>query len=183
MPVRAAAVVYTREDDVDAVLAAAVQAMSRAGMVIGGLLQRAGRPTAPGKREMLVRILPDGETICLSEPRGPGVQGCVLDTDALTRAAMAFRHATLRRPDLLLANRFGKQEAAGEGLRAELAEAIMADIPLLVPVRAEMLPDWRAFFGEPAQELPPTTGAILDWAWPLARDHVGGRKEFGAASV
>lgn len=178
---RAAAVVYTREDGVDTALAAAVQVMSQAGMVIGGLLQRVGKQIAPGKQQMLVRVLPHGETICLSDPRGPGVQGCILDTDALAHAAMAFRHATLARPDLLLANRFGKQEAAGAGLRAELAEAIMADIPLLVPVRADMLPAWRAFLGEPAPELPPTTNAILNWAWPLVGDRVGIRKEFSAA--
>lgn len=181
--IRAAAVVYTREDGVDTALAAAVQAMSQHGIVIGGLLQRVGKQIAPGKREMLVRILPGGKMICLSDPRGPGVQGCILDTDALAHAAVAFRRATLARPDLLLANRFGKQEASGSGLRAELAEAIMADIPLLVPVRADMLPDWRDFLGEQARELPPTTNAILDWAWPLAGDHSGARKELSAATL
>jgi Protein of unknown function (DUF2478) len=180
---RAAAVVYTREDNVDTALAAAFQAMSRAGMVIGGLLQRVGKQIAPGKREMLVRILPDGETIRLSDPRGTGVQGCILDTDALARAAVAFRRATLARPDLLFANRFGKEEVSGGGLRAELAEAIMADIPLLVPVRVDMLPDWRDFLGEQARELPPATNAILNWAWPLVGDNGGTRKEFSAASL
>jgi hypothetical protein len=182
-PFPAAAVVYTREDRVDMALAAAVQAMSRAGIVIGGLLQRVGKHIAPGKREMLVQILPDGETICLSDPRGPGAQGCILDTDALARAAVAFRRATLTRPHLLLANRFGELEASGAGLRAELAEAIMADIPLLVPVRADMLPDWREFLGEQTPELPPTSDAILDWAWHLVGDHGGTQREFSAASL
>jgi hypothetical protein len=181
--IRAVAVVYTREDDVDTALAAAVHAMSRAGGMIGGLLQSVGKQIAPGKREMLVRILPDGETICLSDPRGPGVQGCILNTDALAHAAVAFHRATLARPDLLLVNRFGKQEASGGGLRAELAEAIMADIPLLVPVRADMLSDWRNFLGERARELPPVTNAILDWAWPLVGDCGGARKEVSAASL
>jgi hypothetical protein len=178
---RAAAVVYTREDGVDAALALAIEALSRAGIVIGGLLQRSGKQIAPTKREMLVRILPDGDTICLSDPRGPGVQGCILDTDALARAAVAFRRATIARPDLLLANRFGKLEASGAGLRAELAEAIMADIPLLVPVRADMLPAWRDFLGEPTPELPPTADAILYWAWPLFAGRGETRTEFSAA--
>jgi hypothetical protein len=83
--------------------------------------------------------------------------GCILDTDALARAAVAFRRAAL-------ASRFGKEEAAGGGMRAELAEALMSGIPVLVPVRRALLPAWRAFLGEPADELPPTTNAILHWA-------------------
>ncbi len=165
-PLRTAAVVYEPDDDVDAALAFSVDTLCRAGLTVGGLLQRFGEPIAPGKREMLLRILPGHETIRLNDPRGSGVQGCILDTDALARAAMAFRRAALARPDLLLASRFGKEEAAGGGMRAELAEALMAGVPVLVPVRINLLPSWRDFLGEPADELPPKADAILSWAGP-----------------
>jgi hypothetical protein len=49
-------------------------------------------------------------------------------------------------------------------MRAELAEALMAGIPVLVPVRTGLLPAWRAFLGEAGDELPPTTSAVLSWA-------------------
>jgi hypothetical protein len=162
--VRTAAVVYGTGDDVDAALGFSVDTLCRAGVTVGGLLQRFGERIAPGKREMLLRVLPGQETIRLNDPRGPGVQGCILDTDALARAAMAFHRAALARPDLLLASRFGKEEASGGGMRAELAEALIAGVPVLVPVRDTLLPAWRSFLGEPADELPPTTNAILAWA-------------------
>jgi molybdate transport system ATP-binding protein len=163
-PFCAVAVVYGAGDDVDAALSAAMAELVLADVAIGGLLQRFGKQVAPGKREMLLDILPDGETIRLNDPRGPGVQGCILDSDALMRAATAFRDAAEARPDLLLASRFGKEEVAGHGLRAELAEVLIAGIPLLIPVRINLLPDWIAFLGAPGEVLAPTPEAILGWA-------------------
>ena len=160
---RCAAVVYGPGDDVDAALSAAVETLQRAGRRVGGLLQRFGARVGPDKREMLLQVLPGGAMIRLNDPRGSGVQGCILDTDALARAAMAFRQAALDRPDLLLAGRFGKEEAAGGGMRAEIAETLLAGVPLLVPVRADLLADWQAFLGAPAEVLPPDTAAILAW--------------------
>jgi hypothetical protein len=159
-----AAIPYGPRDDVDAALTYSVETLIRAGLRVGGLLQLFGAPIAPGKREMLLRILPGDGTIRLNDSRGSGVQGCILDTDALARAAMTFRGAVADSPDLLVAGRFGKEEAAGGGMRDELAEALIAGIPLLVPVRASLLPAWRAFLGQPADEIPPTSQAILSWA-------------------
>jgi len=164
---RTAAIVYSDEDDIDAALAAAVAVLRRAGRSVGGLLQRYGPEIAPGKRSMVLDILPHGGTIPLSDVRGPGVRGCILDSDALACGAMAFREATLTRPDLLIASRFSKQEVAGGGLRAEIAEAIIAGIPLLVPMRAGTLPAWHAFLGGPGEVLAPRTEAILAWAGSL----------------
>jgi molybdate transport system ATP-binding protein len=161
---RTAAVVYGPGDDVDVALSTAVADLIRDGRIVGGLLQRFGAQVAPGKREMLLDVLPDGETIRLSDPRGPGVLGCILDSDALARAAIAFRAAVTSHPDLLLASRFGKEEVAGHGMRAELAEAMLAGIPLLVPVRAIQLQDWIAFLGTPGEVLAPRADAILGWA-------------------
>jgi molybdate transport system ATP-binding protein len=180
---RTAAVVYGPGDDVDAALAFSVATLCRAGLAVGGLLQRFGERIAVGKREMLPRVLPGHETIRLNDPRGSGVQGCTLDTDALARAAMAFRQAALVRPDLLLASRFGKEEASGGGMRAELAEALMAGIPVLMPVRSSLLPAWREFLGEPADELPPTNNAILAWAGLNSGGQVSWTEYRGAAPM
>jgi hypothetical protein len=164
IPFRTAVIVYGPGDDADAALLTAVEILQRAGRTVAGLLQRFGAPIAPGKREMLLDILPDGGTIRLNDPRGPGVQGCILDSDALARAAMAFHEAALTCPDLLVASRFGKSEVSGGGLRVELAEAMIAGIPLLVPMRIEMLPAWNAFLGGPGEVLAPRPDAILAWA-------------------
>jgi len=160
----AAAVAYGPDDDVDAALATAVQTLRREGWRIGGLLQRFGAPVAPGKREMLLTVLPDGETIRLDEPRGKGVQGCTLCGDALARAAMALRAAADAQPDLLVVHRFGKQEAGGEGMRAELAHALASDAPVIVAVRHALLPAWQAFIGAPTEVLPAAGEPVCAWA-------------------
>ena len=162
--IRTAAIAYGPGDDADAALRSAVEILQKAGRSVAGLLQRFGAQIAPGKREMLLDIIPGHETIRLNDPRGSGVQGCILDTDALARAAMVFHAAMLSGPDLLVASRFGKEEVAGGGMRAELAEAMIAGIPVLVPMRIETLPAWNAFLGGPGEVLAPRADAILSWA-------------------
>ncbi len=129
---RAAAVVFEHGDDADAAMAVAVASLRHAGLRVGGLLQVFGPALGPCKREMNLLVLASGEWIRLDEPRGPEAQGCTLDADALTRAAVALREAVRARPDLLVVSRFGKQEALGGGMRAEIAEALMSGIPVLV---------------------------------------------------
>src|SRR5208282_3932503 len=144
-------------------MAACADVLEAEGLRICGLLQRFGAPIAPGKREMLLTVLPGRETIRLNDRRGPGVIGCTLDADALTRAAMALRDAIRARPDLLIVARFGKEEAAGGGLRAELADALLDRVPLIIGVRRAVLPAWEDFLGAPAQLLPPNPRDVVEW--------------------
>ena len=160
---RFAAIVYCKSDDVSAALALTVGHVRRTGLRLGGLMQRFGAEIAPGKREMLVEVLHSGEVIRLHDPRGRGVQGCILDADGLSRAAVAFRTATMARPDLLLAGRFGKEEANGGGMRAEIAEALLSGVPVLVPVRTDHFGEWQRLVGGPAEVLAPEPRAILEW--------------------
>jgi hypothetical protein len=160
---RAAAVVFTAADDVDSALAAAVATLRRDGLRIGGLLQELGAAISPCRQEMHLRVLATGERLRLDDPRGPAVQGCTLDADALARAAMALGAAVRAAPDLLVVSRFGKQEAQGGGMRAEIAEALLSGIPVVVAVRGSLLADWEAFLGTPASVLPPTEAAIAAW--------------------
>lgn len=155
--------IYCPADDVSTALVLSVAHIRRAGLRLGGLLQRFGAEIAAGKREMLVEVLLSGEVIRLHDPRGPGVQGCVLDADGLARAAVALRAATMAHPDLLLAGRFGKEEAHGGGMRAELAEALTSGVPMLVPVRTDYSGSWQQFVGGPAEVLAPEPRAILEW--------------------
>jgi hypothetical protein len=67
-------------------------------------------------------------------------------------------------PSCCSRSRFGKEEVAVHGLRAELAEAMMSGIPVLTPVRIDLLPYWIAFPGPPDEVRAPTAGAIPEWA-------------------
>ena len=146
---RVAAVVFTRGTEVHALLAALVDGLRAQGLTIGGLVQRHGAALPGGRRAVLVEDLGSGRHRRLDTPRGPEAVGCTLDSEALSHAAVDLRAAIAARPDLLVVNRFGCSEAEGGGLRAEIAEAICAGIPLLIAVRDDYLPAWEAFLGGP----------------------------------
>lgn len=159
-----AGVVYDGGLDIDAVLSAAVDLLRSNGVRVAGLLQRFGDTLPGGKRSMFVEILSSGERIRLDLPRGPEASGCVLDPDALNRAACALRSAITQRPDVLMVNRFGKQEAEGRGMRAELAEAVTSGLLTVVAVHQSLVAEWEKFLGEPGYLLRPEPTDIVDWA-------------------
>jgi nucleoside-triphosphatase THEP1 len=159
-----AGVVYDGRLDIDAVLSAAVDLLRSNGFRVAGLLQRFGEPLPGGKRSMYVEDLSSGERIRLDSPRGPEASGCTLDPDGLNRAACALRGAISQRPDVLIVNRFGKQEAEGHGLRAELAEAVSSGLPTVVAIHQSLVREWEEFLGEPGHLLPPEPTDIVNWS-------------------
>ena len=161
---RAAAVVFEHSDDANAAMAVAVAALRHAGLRVGGLLQVFGPAVGTCRREMNLLVLASGEWIRLDQPLGPEAQGCILDGDALARAAQALHEAVHARPDLLVVSRFGQQEALGGGMRAEIAEALVSGIPVLVAVRSTLHEEWERFLGAPSQVLPTCADTIANWA-------------------
>jgi len=159
-----AGVVYDGKFDVDAVLSAAVELLRSNGLRVGGLLQHFGETLSNGKRAMYVEDLSNGERIRLDIPRGKEAAGCTLDPDGLNRASCALKNAIAQRPDVLIINRFGKQEAEGHGMRAELAEAVSSGVPTVVAVSQNLIADWDKFVGEPGHVLKPQPQDILNWS-------------------
>ncbi|KGJ05643.1 Protein of unknown function [Paracoccus halophilus] len=112
--------------------------------------------------DMDLRILGDaGPAIRISQSLGRGAQGCRLDSGALQQA-VARAEAVLRGgADLVIVNKFGKQECFGRGFRDFIAEALARGIPVLLSVATGQLPGFRAFAGELAEPVSPAT--LLDW--------------------
>jgi hypothetical protein len=69
----------------------------------------------------------------------------------------------LERVDLLIINKFGKEEAHGRGLRSVIADALIADIPLVIGVSTRNFCDFLTFIGESATRLRPDIEAITAW--------------------
>src|SRR5581483_8311835 len=142
-----AAVLYRSQDDVDTLLADIAESLSREGVRVGGVAQR-NLKGANGKTGMLAVDLMTCREISICQPLGSGAMACKLDAGGLAEAAVAVARAISAEVDLLVINKFSKQEASGKGLRAEFAEAIMAGVPLLTAVPEKCLADWRAFTGD-----------------------------------
>jgi nucleoside-triphosphatase THEP1 len=79
-------------------------------------------------------MLPGGETVCLvSDPDARGA-GCRLDAGRLAELAKRLAAAMQNGADLVIINRFGPAEAEGGGLNDLIAQALDADIPVLIAV-------------------------------------------------
>jgi hypothetical protein len=123
-----------------------------------------GRPC-----DMDVRILPDGPLIRISQSLGAGARGCRLDAGALEQAVAQTAARLAEGCDLLIVNKFGKQEADGRGFRDVIAEALGADIPVLVGVNRLNLARFETFTEGLAEPVAPESGALDAWIASLSR--------------
>jgi hypothetical protein len=112
---------------------------------------------------MYVKDLLGGDEIKISLERGNEARGCRLDQDAFARIDAWVERAVLEHVDLLIINKFGREEAHGRGLRAVVAEALIAEIPLLIGVSTQNLGDFLAFAGDSVIRLKPNIEAMTTW--------------------
>lgn len=128
-----------------------------------GAVQHTSRLTPDQKQDMALHILPNGPEIPISQNLGKLASGCALDPEGLENAAGLIASALDSGPRLLLLNKFGKQEAEGQGFRAVIGAALSQDIPVLIGVGREKLASFQSFAGEFAEEIPKDPAAILAW--------------------
>ncbi len=84
--------------------------------------------------DMDVQVLPDGQTIRISQSLGTGSRGCRLNPSALEQAVALVSDGFDGDPQLLVVNKFGKHEAEGRGFRPVIGEALSRGIPVLAGV-------------------------------------------------
>lgn len=162
-PNRVAAILYRSQDDVDTLLADFAETLVRSGERIGGIVQRNIKDGGGCQVGMQAVDLMTGREISICQPLGSGAMACKLDAAGLAEAAVAVTRAIAADVDLVVINKFSKQEAAGEGLRDELADAIAAGIPVLTAVPEKCLDAWNDFTGGIGTSLLCERGAIEGW--------------------
>ena len=160
---RVAAILYRPQDDVDGLLADFAQHLVRSGERIGGIVQRNVKDGTGCQVGMQAIDLMTGAEISICQPLGSGAMACKLDAAGLAEAAVAVTRAIAADVDLIVINKFSKQEASGEGLRDELADAIAAGIPVLTAVPEKCLEAWDDFTGGIGTSLLCERGAIAGW--------------------
>ncbi|MFO1107750.1 MAG: DUF2478 domain-containing protein [Bradyrhizobium sp.] len=167
-----AAILYRAEDDIDTLLAEFAMDLRRAGRRIGGIVQLNIKGDGGCRTGMRLTDLMTGSEIDISLPAGDA-GSCKLDTGGLAEAAVAVQRAIADRSELVIVNKFSKQEAAGQGLRAELADAIAAGLPVLTAVPEKCLDAWKEFSGGIGIMLPCRRQAIEQWWQALSRQRAG----------
>lgn len=138
-----AALVYEQNQDPDEVLRAFASDLKARGYRVAGLVQTGHHCTdAPRLSAMLVH---SGEELQLFQDLGTCATGCRLDVGRLLDAATRVASAIDRGADLVIVNRFGRQEREGKGLSFLVERALSADIPVVIAVPGHRFADWVRF--------------------------------------
>jgi molybdate transport system ATP-binding protein len=182
-PNHLAAIVYRPEDDVDSLLAAFADARFRDGDRVGGVVQRNLKDDTGRSNGMLVVDLLTGHEISICQPLGSGATACKLDPAGLTEASLAVSRAIAEDVALIIVNKFSKQEAAGHGLRSELAEAIIAGGPVLTAVPEKCLDAWKEFTGDLGTTLLCASHVVEEWWREVSLRRAGARAAIQAAAT
>ncbi|WP_299442522.1 DUF2478 domain-containing protein [uncultured Rhodospira sp.] len=153
----------------DRLLAAVAVDLQRDGARVAGVVQHNTERTDSTVCDMDVRVLPDGPVVRISQWRGAHARGCRLDADALEAAVVAVAGRLVRRPDILILNKFGKHEAEGHGFRHLIGEALCLGIPVLLGVNGLNLDAFLSFAGGIETRLPADRHALRTWAVAATR--------------
>lgn len=133
------------------------------GVDLAGAVQVNSDPDPARKCEMDLHVLSRGSIVRISQNLGALSQGCRLDPDGLERAVGLVTQALAEGPDLLIVNKYGKQEIDGRGFRPLIGEALAMGIPVLTAVNRGNVDQFLAFAEDLAEVLPGDVQAVFDW--------------------
>jgi nucleoside-triphosphatase THEP1 len=150
----------------DRLLVRVVETLHAEGVRVVGVVQHNVEYDPARPCHMDLRLIDGAQTIRISQNLGPMARGCRLDSDALEQAVAGVEAALVRGGvDLLVINKFGKQECDGRGFRPAIAQALQAGIPVLTSVSARNLAAFEDFAGGMGESVPPDPAVLLGWCW------------------
>ncbi|WP_213773143.1 DUF2478 domain-containing protein [Bradyrhizobium sp. dw_78] len=156
-----AALVYERDQDPDRILRDFAADLKRRGYRAVGLVQTGHHCLdAPKLSAMLVHT---GEELQLFQDLGSCATGCRLDVGQLLDAGSQVASAIDQGADLVIVNRFGRQEREGKGLSYLIERALSADIPVVIAVPDNRFADWIKFADGMSVKLRCSREALNAW--------------------
>ena len=156
-------VVAEGRGEADACLRELAGLLREAGLKVAGAVQSNVETDPAYTCKMDLHILTGSEVIRISQDLGTLSKGCRLDPDGLERAVGLVGASLEQNPEVLILNKFGKQELDGRGFRPVVAQALMAGIPVLTAVNAGNVAQFRDFAGDMCEQLPAETSVLKDW--------------------
>lgn len=148
----------------DLLLAEVAERLRARGVRLAGAVQ-INVERVPGRAcDMNLHALAGTQVIRISQSLGPGASGCRLDPDGLERTVALVEQALAGSgPDLVILNKFGKQEAEGRGFRPLIGAALAQGVPVLTAVRQANRAAFECFAEGIAEEVPADAEAVLAW--------------------
>ncbi|MEB3887232.1 DUF2478 domain-containing protein [Lyngbya sp. CCY1209] len=158
-------VMTTERGATDRLLTALAERLAERGIRTAGIVQTNTDCYDSKLCDMDVRVLPEGETIRISQSLGEGARGCRLNPEALERAVglVTAQLATTPAPQVLLVNKFGKHEADGRGMRPVIAEALAMGLPVVSGVNRMNVEAFEGFAEGLAVETAPDLDTLVAW--------------------
>ncbi len=149
--------------DMDLVLAEVAARLAERGLRTCGVVQINSDCDTGRHCDMDVKVLPDGPMFRISQSLGKEARGCRLDPHGLEMAVGATEARLAAGADVLIVNKFGKQEAEGRGFRDLIGEALARGMAVVVGVNGLNRDAFLEFCGGEAVGLPPQSDAIIGW--------------------
>ena len=148
----------------DRLLARVAKRLVATGIDVGGVIQLNTETEPDCPCLMDLQVLSDDSVVRISQSLGRHSSGCRLDAagleEAVGRVGSALRAAT---PQLLILNKFGKQETEGRGFRPLIGQALSLGVPILTSVSAKNQDGFDIFAAGMATRLDATEIAITAW--------------------
>ncbi len=167
-PAPIAVIVYEPGAAADATLAVLAHGLAARGLRVSGLVQHNDGACALPGFSMALEDIATRRTIPLVDPGIVTPHACRLDVSGLAEAATLLAPERHAGSDVVVVNKFGRQESLGRGLRDEMAALALAGLPLLTSVRVDLLPAFAAFTGGGHVILAPQIDAVMAWLAGLA---------------
>jgi len=147
----------------DDLLAEIAHELQHSGHILAGTIQRSFDRADRCACDMLVRDLSTGIEVKISEDRGVDARGCRLNQQQLEGLVGSTLAALEGNVDVVILNKFGKQEMLGRGFRDCIGQTLAARIPTIIGVNRTYLDAWRQFAGDYADELIPERRVVETW--------------------
>lgn len=164
---RLAAIVFDRDEPVDATLRAFIAALGGEGVKVAGLVQEPGAD----EDDLLVRDLTTGERLPIMQNLGADSTACAVDPAAIAVAARMLDRARGEKPDLLVVNRFGRLESEGAGMIAEIGAAVAEGEIVLIAVPLRYADAWNAFAQGLDVQMRPDLPTLARWWRAVMREN------------
>ena len=147
----------------DDLIIAAADHFEQKGLRLAGAVQFNFLSQNSKRARMAVKVFGEEQHVGISQNLGPYSTGCALDPEGLETAAELVSRSLNSSHDLLILNKFGKQERDGQGFRDVLVKALDQDIPVLLGVNLTLEEAFQNFAGEFAIKLNADLNAIDAW--------------------
>ena len=149
--------------EIDRAILKIVQRLRQQGYRLAGAVRADMTPPDEDRCDLTLEDLSTSAVFSISQDLGSGSDACRLDDAALDVIATKVEVSLQEGADILILNKFGKQEAEGRGLRGPIVEAVNRGIPVLVGLNPGRATAWNEFCGAAGVTFDPDDTAVDHW--------------------